>query len=62
MRAEVGSPVQIPFSILLVDVGVLALLFIVYQAPMVLALQWRKDREATKLVSAAADHSAVSIE
>ncbi len=97
---EVGSPVQIPFSILLIVVGILALLFsigvyrisaergvgtlaayfigllailsiglamnpfphplhnffgtselIVYQAPMVLALQWRKDREATKLVS-----------
>jgi hypothetical membrane protein len=97
---EVGSPAQIPFSIMLIVVGALALLFsiavyrisvargngtlaayfiglltilstglamspfphplhnffgtselIVYQAPMVLALQWRKDPKATRLVS-----------
>jgi hypothetical membrane protein len=97
---EVGSPAQIPFSIMLILVGALTLLFsiavyrisvargngtlgayfiglltilsiglamcpfphplhnvfgtlelIVYQAPMILALQWRKDPKSTKLVS-----------
>ena len=97
---EVGSPAQLPFSIMLVIVGALALLFalavhrisaarghgtfgayliglltilsiglamcpfphplhnvfgtselLVYQAPMVLALQWRRDPAATRLVA-----------
>jgi hypothetical membrane protein len=97
---EVGSPAQIPFSIMLIVVGTLVFIFsigvhrisvtrgngtlvayfigiltilligialcpfphplhnffgtselIVYQAPMVLALQWRKDPKAAQLVS-----------